>query len=78
MQSKSRSSFYFSLYRPENYDPDHWKQQLSLENIRKVEKECKNYMKLLNYVKFNDTGTSTTSETTSESNNIETSTSATR
>ncbi len=38
--------------RTENFNPDKWKSELPLENIRKVEEQCKLAMAKLNYTRF--------------------------
>ena len=68
------SKRYWSTYRPKDYDPNHWKSELSLQNIRKVEQNCESYMRLLNYEKYNVSATSSTSAKTSETTTIETAT----
>ena len=38
--------------REENFDPNHWQSELSLEEIREIEENCELVMTALNYTKY--------------------------
>ena len=41
--------------REENFDPNHWQSELSLEEIREIEENCELVMTELNYSKYSQT-----------------------
>lgn len=43
------STYYYSTYRSADFDPDKWKKELSLRNIRMIEQECKTFFDVLGY-----------------------------
>ena len=40
--------------RDENFDPNHWQSELSLEEIREIEENCELVMTTLDYSKYNE------------------------
>ncbi len=50
---KVKTNQYYSTFRSKGFNPDKWRTDLPLEDIRRVEEQCRVAMKELNYTKFN-------------------------
>ena len=58
------SSGFYDTARGRNFDPNHWKSDSSLEEIRAIEENCLSLISLLNYSIYN-------SEKTTKHENME-------
>ena len=50
--NKSENSTWFSTFRDVKKAPYHWKQELSFNEIRKIQKECQTTMELFGYRRY--------------------------
>ena len=48
---QSSKSFY-GLVRSSTFDYNHWRVEMGKQKIRLIEKECKDFMQLMNYTAF--------------------------
>ena len=46
-----RSNGFYGIQRGKNFNPNHWMEESPLKQIRKIEEDCQNIMKILNYTK---------------------------